>query len=73
MSKFSRVAKMGTSNSKYGTRRNEFEKDDRVTCGFDKEYTGIVVRSTSRTVIVNTNERGMVAFEPRFVHMAEED
>jgi len=71
MSKFNRVAKMGTNDSKYGTRRNEFEKGDRVVCGFDSEYSGIVVRSTSRTVIVNTDERGMVAFEPRFVRVAE--
>lgn len=67
------VAKMGTNNSKYGTRRNEFEKGDQVICGMNDEYHGIVTKSTSRTVVVNIEGHGLFAFDPKFVRAVDDD
>ncbi len=54
MSKYSRVAKMGSRSSKYGQQRNEmFDKGDKVI--IMRETRGIVVKCKSDYVIVNVD------------------
>jgi hypothetical protein len=54
MSKFNRVASMGSKSSKYGNQRSEtFDKGDKVI--IMRETRGIVVKCTSTYVIVNVD------------------
>lgn len=75
MSKYNRVAKMGSNSSKYGTQRNEFEKGDAVVVrGLNNEIAdrGIVHKATARSVIVVRGNGEQVAYNPRFVEASEE-
>lgn len=55
MSEFSRVARMGSNDSKYGQRRNEFERGDAVIVrglhGIADE--GTVVKATATNVTID--------------------
>lgn len=68
----SRVARMGTSTSKYGQQRNEFERGDAVVVrGLNNEITdsGIVHRATTQTVIIVRENGQQAAYTPRFVEV----
>ncbi len=67
MSKYNRVAKMGSKSSKYGTQRAaHFDNGDLVIV--NREDRGVVVRSTLHYVIVEING-AQGAYNPRYVEL----
>lgn len=72
MSKFNRVAKMGSNSSKYGESRNDFEKGDRVRVRFGAEILreGVVTRVTAKDVYVKSDDNNVYAHPVRFVELA---
>lgn len=59
------VARMGSNDSKYGQRRAEFDRGDRVVCG---EYRGVVARATAREVVIVSDSDGLkYSFNARYV------